>query len=135
LLEKAFATFIGNYNALVATRSGASRIYTVSTWRHKQDSANVAGHWAALEIRNKKRKEGCCGGSKAREVDVKFYKTMENGVQKSLADDAFVDQLAAWFRQEFLICTSTSGKDEGESTAKQGLVQGRAYTVQSVLKV
>jgi len=60
---------------------------------------------------------------------------MENGVQKILADDAFVDQLAAWFRQEFLICTSTSGKDEGESTAKQGLVQGRAYTVQSVLKV
>ena len=61
--------------------------------------------------------------------------TMENGVQKSLADDAFVDQLAAWVRQEFLICASTSGKDEGESTAKQGLVRGHAYTVQSVLKV
>jgi hypothetical protein len=60
---------------------------------------------------------------------------MENGVQKSLADDAFVDQLAAWVRQEFLIYTSTSGKDEGESTTKEVSVQGHAYTVQSVLKV
>jgi hypothetical protein len=38
-------------------------------------------------------------------------------------------------RGSVLICASTSGKDEGENTAMQGLVRGHAYTVQSVLKV
>ena len=37
--------------------------------------------------------------------------------------------------QSWLICASTHGTDEGERTALQGLVQGHAYTVQSVVKV
>lgn len=63
-------------------------------------------------------------------MDVKFYKTMENGVQKSLVDDSFVDQLATWVRQEFLICTFTSGKDEGKSLATTSMApQGSATTL------
>lgn len=60
---------------------------------------------------------------------------MKDGVQVSHTDDQFVDLLAKWKKQQFLICAGTSGNDEGESTATQGLVQGHAYTIQSVAKV
>jgi hypothetical protein len=60
---------------------------------------------------------------------------MENGVQVAHTDEKFVDMLAKWDKEQFLICAGTSGTDEGESTAMQGLVQGHAYTIQSVLKV
>ena len=62
-------------------------------------------------------------------------KKMEDGVQVTHTDDKFVDLLAKWKKQQFLICAGTSGTDEGESTATQGLVQGHAYTIQAVIKV
>ena len=62
-------------------------------------------------------------------------KMMKDGVQVSHVDAEFVELLAKWNRQQFLICAGTSGTDEGESTATQGLVQGHAYTIQSVVKV
>ena len=60
---------------------------------------------------------------------------MKDGEQVSHVDAEFVDLLAKWNKQQFLICAGTSGTDEGESTATQGLVQGHAYTIQSVVKV
>ena len=60
---------------------------------------------------------------------------MKDGVQVSHTDDQFVDLLAKWKKQQFLICAGTAGTDEGESTATQGLVQGHAYTIQSVVNV
>ena len=135
LLEKAFAKFVGNYNAL----DGGYPLWglqaltgdTVSTWRLEQASANVAGHWAALEIRYNKRKEGFCGGSKAREVDVKIYKTMEIAVQNSLADDAFVDQLAAWVSPDLREhLRQGRGREHGEAGIGAGSRIHRAICVE-----
>ena len=68
----------------------------VSRWTLETASAGDAGRWAALEIRYNKRNEGFCGwGSKARDIDVKFYQKR----QASMADDAFVEQLAGWANQ------------------------------------
>ena len=48
----------------------------------------------------------------------------------------FFDKLAAWDSEECVIAASTSGADEGESTAQQqGLVQGHAYAVTTVRHV
>ena len=62
----------------------------VSKWKLED------GRWNGLEIRYNKDDGGATMARERREIDVKFYKAMEDGVQKSYTDDKFVDQLASW---------------------------------------
>ena len=135
LLEKAFAKFVGDYQGL----DGGYPLWglqaltgdEVSKWKLE------GGEWKAVEIRyNKsKSKDMQRQGAGRREVDVNFYKKMEGGKQVTKSPDDFFKALAKWDSDQFLICAGTSGEDEGEATANQGLVQGHAYTIQSVKKV
>jgi len=118
LLEKAFAKFLGDYAKL----DGGYMLYglqvltgdEVSNW-----TLDAAG-WHQHEIRYKSKHE------------IGFYRVQPPQVQDP---DAFFKSLIKWDKATCVIAASTSGTDEGESTASQGLVQGHAYSVLSVVEV
>jgi hypothetical protein len=102
LLEKAFAKFVGNYNAL----DGGYPLWGLQalTLFRRGDLNRLLQTLPAtgprLRSATTREKKGFVGALRLARKDVKFYTTIINYVQKSLADDAFVDQLAAWVRQE-----------------------------------
>lgn len=153
LLEKAFAKFVGNYQKL----DGGFAIWglqamtgdEVANWMLEK------GSWKAYEIRYRQTKgqsrvkkdelyeeDGTtlCGAAPAREDradrnDIAFYRTMENGQHLEMQPSDFFDKLCEWDDAQCVIAASTSGKDEGTSTAQKGLVQGHAYSVIECKKI
>ena len=68
--------------------------------------------------------------------DIAFYRTLdETRKHLQMQPSAFFDQLCQWDEEECVIAASTSGKDEGTSTAQSGLVQGHAYSVIECKKI
>ena len=155
LLEKAFAKFVGNYNKL----DGGFAIWglqamtgdEVCNWMLED------GEWKAYEIRYRQKTgqkgmknddlpeadppSALCGAppvdtERADKNDVAFFRKLgEDKKHQTMSKDAFFEKLCQWDKEECVIAASTSGKDEGESTAQSGLVQGHAYSVIQCLEV
>lgn len=154
LLEKAFAKFVGNYYKL----DGGFAIWGLQAMTGDQVANWMLedGVWKAYEIRYRQRKgeknikkddipeeepSSMCGSApvssdRADRNDIAFYRTLDDEKQhKKMQPTAFFDQLCEWDEQECVIAASTSGKDEGTSTAQSGLVQGHAYSVIECKKI
>ena len=66
---------------------------------------------------------------------IDFYKKKSKGKHVTYTTGGFFELLRLWDQEESLISASTSGEDEGTETAVEGLVQGHAYAVISVVEV
>jgi calpain-15 len=154
LLEKAFAKFVGNYQKL----DGGFAIWGLQAMTGDQVANWMLeeGVWKAYEIRYRqiKGQKGLkaddipeedpapiCGSApanpdRADKNDIAFYRTLdEKKKHLQMQPTDFFDQLCQWDQEQCVIAASTSGKDEGTSTAQSGLVQGHAYSVIECKKI
>lgn len=85
-----------------------------------------SGEWEALDIRYDPKSRSRGNGD-----SFGFYPSKNDPMNS----DKFFDKLRSWHNSECVLAAATSGKDEGQDTAQQGLVQGHAYSILDLKEV